>query len=125
MLQVPPSLIAATLDRTGIVSIETQELAEEDQVDLTSPNDRQSERNNVDATAGHSNQLDTDPDTPSADTSSVTLLTPSIMSGETGQDNMLRSTPRPNIWSVSDSPSRPLLGSYMILRLWIWNIDPF
>ncbi|KAE8338025.1 hypothetical protein BDV24DRAFT_177138 [Aspergillus arachidicola] len=38
MLQVPPSLIAATLDRTGIVSIETQELAE-DEVDLTSPND--------------------------------------------------------------------------------------
>ncbi|KJK63796.1 hypothetical protein P875_00064712 [Aspergillus parasiticus SU-1] len=103
MLQVPPSLIAATLDRTGIVSIETQELAEEDEVDLTSPNDRQSEQDNVDAAAGHSNQFDTDSNISSENTSSVTR-TPSIMSGESGEDNMLRSRHRPSIWSVSDFP---------------------
>ncbi|RMZ39655.1 hypothetical protein CA14_010174 [Aspergillus flavus] len=99
MLQVPPSLIAATLDRTGIVSIETQELAEEDEVDLTSPNDRQSEQDNVDATTGYSSQYETDPNTPS-----VTLPTPSVVSDEIGEDNMLRSRPRPNLWSVSDFP---------------------
>ncbi|KAF7631517.1 hypothetical protein AFLA_012373 [Aspergillus flavus NRRL3357] len=99
MLQVSPSLIAATLDRTGIVSIETQELAEEDEVDLTSPNDRQSEQANVDATTGYSSQYETDPNTPS-----VTLPTPSVVSDEIGEDNMLRSRPRPNLWSVSDFP---------------------
>ncbi|KOC14318.1 hypothetical protein AFLA70_555g000420 [Aspergillus flavus AF70] len=99
MLQVPPSLIAATLDRTGIVSIETQELAEEDEVDLPSPNDRQSEQDNVDATTGYSSQYETDPNTPS-----VTLPTPSVVSDEIGEDNMLRSRPRPNLWSVSDFP---------------------
>ncbi|KAB8212048.1 hypothetical protein BDV34DRAFT_219262 [Aspergillus parasiticus] len=104
MLQVPPSLIAATLDRTGIVSIETRELAEEDEVDLTSPNDRQSEQGNVDAAAGHSNEFDTDPNTSSENRSSVTLLTPSIVSGESGENNMLRSRPRPNIWSASGFP---------------------
>ncbi|KAE8423087.1 hypothetical protein BDV36DRAFT_279575 [Aspergillus pseudocaelatus] len=122
MLQVPPSLITATLDRTGIVSIETQELTEEDEVDLISPNDRQSEQDNVDAEAGHSNQFDTDPHASSANTSSTTprpINNPAPLDIEYRSilDNVV-SAARRFIFPTRDSIDRSPLPEFLIQKGW-------
>ncbi|KNG81405.1 hypothetical protein ANOM_010513, partial [Aspergillus nomiae NRRL 13137] len=99
VLQVPLPYVAATLDRAGVVSIETEEVAEEDGMDLTTSNgDRQAEEVSDDAASGYRNQFGTESNTPSA-----TFPTPSVVSGEIGEESVPLSRTRPNFRSLSPS----------------------
>ncbi|OGM49543.1 hypothetical protein ABOM_001651 [Aspergillus bombycis] len=99
VLQVPLPYVAATLDRAGVVSIEIEEVAEEDDIDLTTSNDdRQAEEVSGDAASGYSNQFGTESNTPSA-----TFPTPSVVSGEIGEETVPSSRTRPNFRSFSPS----------------------
>ncbi|KAB8229009.1 uncharacterized protein BDW43DRAFT_289566 [Aspergillus alliaceus] len=99
VLQVPLPYVAATLDRAGVVSIETEEVAEEDDTDLTTSNDdRQAEEVSGDAASGYSNQFGTESNTPS-----TTFPTPSVVSGEIGGETMPSPRTRPNFWSFPPS----------------------
>ncbi|KAB8261764.1 hypothetical protein BDV32DRAFT_148089 [Aspergillus pseudonomiae] len=99
VLQVPLPYVAATLDRAGVVSIETEEVAEEDGIDLTTSNgDRQAEEVSGDAASGYGNQFGTESNTPSA-----TFPTPSVVSGEIGEASVPLSRTRSNFRSLSPS----------------------
>ncbi|GAB1196804.1 hypothetical protein APSETT444_006081 [Aspergillus pseudonomiae] len=99
VLQVPLPYVAATLDRAGVVSIETEDVAEEDGIDLTTSNgDRQAEEVSGDAASGYRNQFGTESNTPSA-----TFPTPSVVSGEIGEESVPLSRTRSNFRSLSPS----------------------